>query len=280
MSIRSTIKKLNEINKAFRELRIERKNEKSITESFLNSIYLFSDYTMGETNNEYQFTHEEQQLNAFWKYDLRNIAGNGDTVSKVHRIMQWITDNSIYAGNSPLGPSLPDKILEYGFENKQPINCANRAIIFSDALAKIGVFAIPVWLEHRTDNGIVHCHVIAQVWLQEYGCWGAYDPSFNTSFQYQGKPVDIPSLAMLVRRKRKFQIIDNKSGKTTDKGRLCTVFGLMDISVFAGNAFSNRDKWDERLHFVPETYRKLAAIPNERVIGLASFNKEPTGRIF
>ena len=85
---------------------------------------------------------------------------------------------------------------------------------------------------------------------------------------------------MLVRRKRKFQIIDNKSGKTTDKGRLCTVFGLMDISVFAGNAFSNRNKWDERLHFVPETYRKLAAIPNERVIGLASFNKEPTGRIY
>ena len=67
MSIRSTIKKLNEIKKAFRELRIERKNEKSITESFLNSIYLFSDYTMGETNNEYQFTHEEQQLNAFCK---------------------------------------------------------------------------------------------------------------------------------------------------------------------------------------------------------------------
>ena len=53
MSIRSTIKNLNEIKKAFRELRVERKNEKSITESFLNSIYLFSDYTMGETNNEY-----------------------------------------------------------------------------------------------------------------------------------------------------------------------------------------------------------------------------------
>lgn len=207
----------------------------------------------------------------FAEYPLSELAGNGSTMSKAQRIMQWIADNSKYNGASPLGPSLPDKILEFGFKQKNAINCANRSILFSDALISIGIFAFPVFLQNRT-NGCCHVHVIAQVWLPEYNKWGIFDPSFNTYYVHDGSPLDVPTLASLVRKNEKYHIISNETGKTTDVGRECTKIGLVDISILPGNDLKYRYHFDELYHFVPKSYNNESC---KNIIGAVSFNKEP-----
>lgn len=266
--------KISEVYRIIREYIQTEKNNARILKTLRKSVSEYTDFDFGETSENYRFTRCKAISNVFNEYSLREIAGNGDTMSQARRVMQWIDDNSSYSGASPLPPSLPDRILEYGFKQKKPINCANRAILFADALTSIGVFALPVWLVNQTHE-YGHCHAIAQVWLPECGKWEAFDPSFNTFFTYKGQPIDIPSLALATRRKKKYRIISNCTGKTTKIGYECVKLGLADISILPGNDLKYRYNWESCLHFVPDSYKKKYLESSVCTIGLLSFNKEP-----
>lgn len=105
--------------------------------------------------------------------------------------------------------------------------------------------------------------------------WEAFDPSFNTFFTYKGNPIDIPSLALAARGKKKYRIISNRTGKTTKIGYECSKIGFVDISIFPGNDYNYRNNWDSRLHFVPDSYIKDKLGTCVSTIRLLSFNKEP-----
>lgn len=266
--------KISEAYRIIRDAVNAEKRNAEIVKALYKNLSEYTDFDLGETGETYRFTRCKALSDMFAEYSLREIAGNGDTMSKARRIMQWIDDNSVYNGASPLPPSLPDKILEFGFKQHDPINCANRAILFSDALTSIGVFAMPVWLQNQAD-GCGHCHVIAQVWLPECRKWQAFDPSFNTFFTYKGNPIDVPSLALVSRGKKKCRIISNRTGKTTKTGYECAKIGFVDISIFPGNDLKYRHDWDSCLHFVPDSYKKENLKPGVKTIGLLSLNKEP-----
>jgi hypothetical protein len=226
----------------------------------LVSLNKYSNYIVGTSKKcIYKFEKLPELDNAFCGYNIEQIVGDGTTFQKARNIMQWVADNCNYDGNSPLPPSLPTKILDYAFRENKPINCANRAILFSDALVSIGICALPVWLIHnytlKKDGDITgHCHVIAQVWLPELLCWAAFDPSFNTFFMYNDKPISVPQMAVNSRKKCKFMSIANETGKTTEKGLLCTKVGLMSLEVFPGNNFKWRYDWNEILSVAPVSY--------------------------
>ncbi len=266
--------KVSDAYQVIREAIYTGKDNAKIVKTMYENLSKYTDFNLGETVEYYRFTRSEALSDMFAEYSLREIAGNGDTMSKARRIMQWIDDNSTYNGASPLPPSLPDKILEYGFKQNNPINCANRAILFSDALTSIGIFALPVWLQNQA-NRCGHCHVIAQVWLPEYGKWAAFDPSFNTFFTHRGNPIDIPSLVLADLRKTKYRIISNRTDKATKIGYACARMGFLDIAIFPGNDLKYRYNWESLLHFVPNSYKKENLKPSVTTIGLLSFNKEP-----
>jgi len=121
---------------------------------------------------------------------LNDVAGNSDTFSKALNIMNFITDMTDYDGNSPLPPSTSDIIINYSFGKRKehPINCANTAILLSDALLSLGIIATQIWLTNRNINigskkfMVCYNHVIVHVFLAESQKWVALDPSFNTYF--------------------------------------------------------------------------------------------------
>lgn len=189
---------------------------------------------------------------------------------KARRIMQWVADNTSYDGASPLGPALPDKIIEFGIHEKNPINCANRAILFCDALVSLGIFAFQITLQHRpylptkkTLDDSCHCHVLAQVWLPEKQCWTAFDPSFNTYFlDESGNPVSVPSMVKTERTEHRAQSIDNITLQPTTRGSFCTRAGLFDLSIFPGNDFSYRYRFGQQIHLIPESYVEMLRTMN------------------
>lgn len=232
---------------------------------FLKSIQKFADYPAAESNFQYKFSRMLHLNDVFAQFNFAEIVENGDTASKARRVMQWVADNTAYNGGSPLGPALPDKIVEFGIHQKNPINCANRAILFCDILVSLGIFAFPITLQHRpylfrkkqfADE--YHCHVIAQVWLPEQKCWAAFDPSFNTFFcDKNGDDVSAAKMVQMIRRRQKIISIDNTTNGLTNRGSLCTRIGLLDISVSVGNDFTERHGEENQAHLLPKSYVRL-----------------------
>ena len=229
---------------------------------YFASIHTFSDYPSGKTDFIYDFVHLPQLEDIFRPFHLSEIAGEGDTFSKVCRIMQWVDDNTSYDGASPLGTALPNVIIDFGLHQKNPINCSNRAILFCDALVSLDIFAYPIILQHRpylkkkkAFAGTCRCHVIAQVWLPEKQCWAAFDPSFNTYFtDRHGNCVSVTEMVKIERTLHKVRSIDNKTTRRTKNGSLLTRSSLLDICVFPGNDFKHRYHFDKELHLVPDSY--------------------------
>lgn len=232
---------------------------------YFTSLRRFNDYPTGEDRFIYEFSRLPQLIDIFAEFDLTEIAGNGDTFSKARRIMQWVDDNTSYDGGSPLGPALPDKIIDFGIREKNPINCANRAILFCNALVSLGIFAFQITLQHRPYlprkkklDDSCHCHVITQVWLPEKQCWAAFDPSFNTYFaDRRGNNVSVPQMVRMEHSRHKIISIDNKSERPTKNGSLCTRIGLFDICISPGNDFSWCNNFAAQLHLLPESYVKM-----------------------
>lgn len=253
----------------------------SVLRKYFTSLRRFNDYPEGEVRFVYEFTRLPQLRDIFAEFDLADIAGDGDTFSKAQRIMQWVADNTSYDGGSPLGPALPDKIIEFGIREKNPINCANRAILFCDALVSLGIFALPITLQHRPYlprkkklDDSCHCHVIAQVWLPEKQCWAAFDPSFNTYFVDRRKNyVSVPQMIRMEHTRKKIISIDNSTDRPTNNGSLCTRIGLLDICIFPGNDFSRRYNFEKQLHLLPESYVKLIEMTDHTDDGWENWRK-------
>ena len=239
---------------------------------YLRSLELFRDYPVGEKRFVYQFVKQPEIAEIMKPFRIEEVAGSGDTFSKARKVMQWVANQTQDDGASPLGLVMPEKIIEFGIKEKQPINCLNRAMLFCDALYSIGIFAFPVWLggcpyiekEKRfDDNG--HSHVIAQVWLTEQECWATFDPSFNIYFvTYRGRffkrkayPVNIGEMARNITTIGKIVAKDNRTGRWTQNGFGCTQIGLIRIAVFPGNDLAYRksyESFDKQLTIVPQSY--------------------------
>lgn len=264
---------------------------------YFDNIAAFRDYPVDSTGFTYTFSRLPQLGEIFSGLNLAEAAGDGNTLTKTRRILQWVADHTGYDGASPLGPARPGKIIKFSIEEKKPINCANRAILFCDALVSLGIFAFPVNLQHRPYlpeemrlGDSCHSHVIAQVWLPERGCWAAFDPSFNTYFtDSAGDPVSVPAMLRMQRTDDKARSVGNLTGEPTENGSLCAQIGLFDVSVFPGNDFAFRYHWDELVFLIPKSYLDIAerSVPddgwevwhnrllNSRKISMADLDSEP-----
>ncbi len=229
---------------------------------YFTSINTFTAYPQGAPACVYTFSRLPQLAELFAPFDLPAVARAGDTFTRARRILQWVADSTTYDGASPLGPARPDKIIRFAIEEKKPINCANRALLFCDALVSLGIFAHPVNLEHRPYlpaqerlGDECHSHVIAQVWLPEIGAWAAFDPSFNTFFTDEsGACVGISAMLTMRRTASPARSVDNATWEATASGSLCTQIGLFCISILPGNDPDGRRRWDDLLFLVPPAY--------------------------
>ncbi|MBD5082869.1 MAG: transglutaminase domain-containing protein [Clostridiales bacterium] len=225
--------------------------------------YEDSPLTVGDTDklketsykNIFQHIYEYDEL--LEKYNLKQIAGNGNDFEKAVAVMQWLTDNTMYNGQQL--HFLPDdtiKILDFSFGKpfKYAINCRDKAIVLTDLLIAIGIRAYPIALvdEKRWGN-----HFVVHVYCKECNKWAMLDPSFNACFTDEsGKMLNVYELRNLF-LENKMPIIKgyNFNGTEKCKNNYINYFikqCLTNISTWQDNSMDCRiepRKWSKKKSF-------------------------------
>ena len=113
------------------------------------------------------------------KFNLDSVAGNGDEISKIKRLLYWAHNSVRHDGNSnnPQFKNAIDLIAICKKENRG-VNCRMMSTILRDAYQAEGfdtriVTCLP---KDTTDND---CHVITVVWSKTLNKWVWMDPTFN-----------------------------------------------------------------------------------------------------
>lgn len=114
-------------------------------------------------------------------FRLDSIAGNGDEISKMKRIMLWLHDNIRHDGGGGI-PQVPrNAIALYEACKKQErgLNCRGLAIMLSEMYMAMGWPSRFLTCESKMYGTDHDCHVINMVWSSELGKWVWMDPTFN-----------------------------------------------------------------------------------------------------
>jgi|GEM_PF-1836762 len=164
----------------------------------------------GISGYKYDFEYLNEYTALKDMYNLESIAKDGSALSKALNIMQWLTDNTYYCGQSSLDGAEVFSILEYslkgGFEHA--IRCDQKSVALSECLLAVNVFAHPVMLEeyNYNDKGDVitgiNCHNCTHIYIPENEKWIMFDPSFNAFFtDKSGKILNIIEIKDMLKRK-------------------------------------------------------------------------------
>lgn len=202
-----------------------------------------SDTELSEPVAENLFAHLPMYDELLRKYNLQATAGDGDTFSKVQNIMQWLTDNTFYSGASAKWKADDSLyILDYAFgqDFSHAINCREKAIVLTDCLLTLGIFAYPICML-SADNA---CHFTVHVYLSEQQKWFMCDPSFNCWFTKDGESLSVWALKAAYLNGEN-PVLENYSFNHTDKCRTVYTEGfikqnLTNLSTWQGNSMDKR----------------------------------------
>jgi hypothetical protein len=113
------------------------------------------------------------------KFNLDSVAGNGDEISKLKRILYWAHNSVRHDGNSsnPLSRNAIDLIAVCKKENRG-VNCRMMSTILRDAYQAEG-FDTRIVTCMPKDTADNDCHVITVVWSKTLNKWIWMDPTFN-----------------------------------------------------------------------------------------------------
>lgn len=111
-------------------------------------------------------------------FNLDSIAGNGDDVSRIKRVMYWLHDNVRHDGSSPWPKCRFNAVDIYKMckQENRGVNCRFLAIMLNEMLLSIG---IPCrYLTCLPKVYVDDCHVINIAWSSSLNKWIWIDPSF------------------------------------------------------------------------------------------------------
>lgn len=148
-------------------------------------------YNLSE-NQKDEYNH--YLLNFLEHYKLYNIAGNGDDLTRVFRIIRWV--NKFVPINKPLvsdfwshtGYTLLQKALD-GYS----LNCAGYAILTNDLFNSFGFKSKCIWCMPYDYNDN-ECHVVNHVYINSLNKWIIADAAFGNIPTGNNKLLDIIEL--------------------------------------------------------------------------------------
>ena len=264
----------------------------------VNKCLLKNSFETGNYNNnsinsfvyDFQYLPEYDELNEL--FPLNKIARNGNTFDKAVNIMNWLASKTDYNGYSKLGMESPVNIIDFSFDKgfDGAINCVNKAILLSDCLLSIGIYALPVWINNRIyskDNeeyGRGVSHVVVHIFIDEFNKWVMFDPSFNSYLEdVNGNILNLIEIAELYKTKQQIQIkqYELNGDKNQFKEYYLEQFifkSLLAISILKGNSFQNRD-FDLLYYLLPvkpeDYFGEYFEIFNSRIINVDDFLRFP-----
>lgn len=114
-------------------------------------------------------------------FNLDSIAGSGDDVSQMKRIMLWLHDSIRHDGSG----GFPDGVNRNAIDlykackaQKRGLNCRGLSIVLSELYMAMGWPSRFVTCQPRLYKTDSDCHVICMVWSESRGKWLWMDPSF------------------------------------------------------------------------------------------------------
>lgn len=127
----------------------------------------------------YQSANTPQLILLKNKFSLDSVAGNGDEISKIKRLLLWAHNAAPHDG-SAAGPDLKNAtaIIEFCKKERHGVNCRMMATILRDVYLAEGFQARVVSCMPK-DSLDLDCHVINVVWSKTLNKWLWMDPSFN-----------------------------------------------------------------------------------------------------
>lgn len=154
-------------------------------------LVVCDDEKLSTTTVESLFTPCSLHFELREKYNLDEVAGEGDGFSKAKNLMQWLTNHTCYNGASKAwNPDDSLAILDYSFDKgfQRAICCREKAIILTDMLISLGLKAYPLCMRSMRD---VDNHFTVRFFYEEQNKWIMLDPSFNVVFKLNGEPLDV-----------------------------------------------------------------------------------------
>lgn len=141
----------------------------------------------GETATKPKFTFEDPTSDRLKKiaeqYDLKMVAGRGDDVSQILRLMRFVHLTANHDGsNSPNVPRNAIDLLNYAKTENRGINCRCMSITLNDVYLAAGFKSRYVTCMPK-DPKDPDCHVIVSVYAPSLKKWLWMDPSFAGYFR-------------------------------------------------------------------------------------------------
>jgi hypothetical protein len=133
----------------------------------------------------FQYCIEDEKLKEIrGKYSVDEVAGNGNELSKILNLLDWISTSISHKGNMSEIPALNTiALMDYSYQKgkENGINCSMKATILTEMLLSMGIMSRILSLDPLNPND-QDSHVVSQVWLSEKKKWIIVDPTTNSYF--------------------------------------------------------------------------------------------------
>lgn len=113
-------------------------------------------------------------------FNLDSIAGDGDDVSRMKRLMYWVHDLVRHDGSSynPEVPRSLRRLADVCRDENRGVNCRMMAIMLTEALLAEGIPARYLTCQSKNWAFDSDCHVICVAWSDSLNKWVWLDPTF------------------------------------------------------------------------------------------------------
>ncbi len=119
-----------------------------------------------------------QRVRQFFNVD--SIAGTGDEISRIKRLMYWVHDHIRHDGSSswPDCPYNAVDLYQVTVRDKRGLNCRFLATVLNELYLAAGFKSRFITCQSKRYQTDPDCHVINMVWSESLGKWVWMDPSF------------------------------------------------------------------------------------------------------
>lgn len=187
-------------------------------------LKVMDEFQVTGPNLELKYIYDEELAKKLKeKYNLLEIAGEGDSFSKANNLLNWLSSNVYHH------PTYDNHIknngvdlLEYSFKQgaDKGINCRALSITLVDCLLSIGLKARAIYLmpcsPYDLDN-----HVVCEVFIPELSKWIMLDPTYSTYFMDENNNVlNVLELRDLLANRGMFKVSENLNYNGDNDGNL------------------------------------------------------------
>lgn len=152
-----------------------------------------------DNNHDLEFTYDYGALGfseLLAKYPIKDIAGNGDELTKVFNLLKWCSENVLHNGGTKDVEFIPKTsvdILDYSYKKGREygVYCRLQAIVFTECCMALGI-----------KSRILHClpfnpydfdtHVVSMVYIKSLNKWIMLDAGNNRYFTDENNQILSP----------------------------------------------------------------------------------------